>query len=76
MPSVELEYITARCKFFNDEKGFGFIELPGGGLDIFVHVKELRRCGIDRNLEVGERVKFRTSKGPKGCIAVDISLLG
>jgi cold shock protein len=68
-------YLVGLVKWFNNQKAFGFIELPGGGLDIFVHANQLRRSGIDRVLHEGERVKFRTSKGPKGSFAVDISLI-
>lgn len=73
--SQVIEYITGRVKFFNNEKAYGFIELPGGGLDVFVHANQLRRSGIDRGLNQGEKVKFRTSKGDKGCYAVDISFV-
>ena len=69
------EFITGRCKWFDDKKAFGFIELPGGGLDVFVHANQLRRSGIDRCLKEGETVKFRTSKGPKGSFAVDITII-
>ena len=68
-------YIIGRCKWFNTQKAFGFIELPGGGLDVFVHANQLRKSGIDRVLHEGETVKFRTSKGPKGSFAVDISIV-
>jgi CspA family cold shock protein len=74
VPEVE-GYLTGVCKWFNNQKAFGFIELPGGGLDVFVHANQLRKSGIDRVLYEGEKVKFRTSKGPKGSFAVDISLI-
>jgi len=76
MSSVETDdHIQGRVKWFNTQKAFGFIELPGGGLDVFVHANQLRRSGIDRVLREGETVKFRTSKGPKGSFAVDISIV-
>lgn len=68
-------FVFGSVKWFNNKKAFGFIELPGGGLDIFVHANQLRKSGIDRVLHEGEKVKFRTSKGPKGSFAVDISLI-
>jgi cold shock protein len=68
-------YLIGTVKWFNNAKAFGFIELPGGGLDVFVHANQLRKSGIDRVLEQGELVRFQTSKGPKGSFAVDISIL-
>ena len=68
-------YLDGVVKWFNIKKAFGFIELPGGGLDVFVHANQLRRSGIDRALCEGEKVKFRTSKGPKGSFAIDISII-
>jgi CspA family cold shock protein len=68
-------YIIGRVKWFNNQKAFGFIELPGGGLDVFVHANQLRKSGIDRVLLQGELVKFETSKGPKGSFAVNISII-
>ena len=68
-------FIVSKVRWFDNEKAYGFIELPGGGLDIFVHLNQLKSSGIDRSLEPGEKVKFRTSKGPKGCFAVDISII-
>lgn len=73
LPEEEL-YVIGTCKFFNTEKGYGFIELPGGGIDVFVHANQLRKSGIERPLNQGERVKFRTDKGPKGCFAVDVEV--
>lgn len=66
---------TSRVKWFDNKKAFGFIELPGGGLDVFVHANQLRKSGITRVLKEGETVRFRTSKGPKGCFATDISIV-
>ncbi len=66
--------VIGKVKWFNKDKGFGFIQLPGGGLDIFVHANQLRKSGIERELLEGESVRFSTSKGPKGSFAVNISL--
>jgi len=51
-------------KFFNDDKGFGFIAPEGGSQDVFVHVSELRRSGIE-TLEEGQRVSFDVKMDPK-----------
>ena len=58
-------------KFFNDQKGFGFIAPDGGGTDVFVHVSALERCGI-RSLSDGQKVQFTSAVDPrKGKEAVD-----
>lgn len=62
-------------KFFNTQKGFGFIAPEGGGNDVFVHVSELQRSGLD-GLNEGDRVTFETKMDPKKGKpnAVDIKL--
>lgn len=69
------EYVDGQCKWFNHDKGFGFLQLPNGGLDVFVHANQLRKSGIERSLVEGERVRFQVSKGPRGAFAMNISLL-
>lgn len=69
------EFVTGSCKWFNVDKGYGFIALPGGGVDIFVHAKQLKASGIERALVEGEKVKFSTSKGPKGAFATNIEVI-
>lgn len=69
------QYLGGVCKWFNKTKGFGFIQLPEGGLDVFVHANQLRKSGIGRALEEGEKVKFILSTGPKGSFATNISLI-
>ncbi len=66
--------IEGKVKWFNGDKGFGFIEI-GGGIDVFVHANQLRKSGIDRPLLEGEKLRFSTDKGPKGNFAVNISLV-
>ena len=51
-------------KWFNGEKGYGFIAQDGGS-DVFVHYSEIQGAGF-RNLEEGQRVEFETTQGPKG----------
>ena len=46
-------------KFYNDQKGFGFIEPEGGAQDVFVHATALERSGIS-GLSEGQKVKFDT----------------
>jgi CspA family cold shock protein len=50
---------TGTVKFFNNQKGFGFIQPDGGGPDVFVHVTALERSGI-RSLAEGQKVSFDT----------------
>ncbi len=54
-------------KWFNAEKGYGFIAVDGGGPndDVFVHYTAIETTGF-RTLEEGQRVEFDTTQGPKG----------
>ena len=52
-------------KWFNAEKGFGFIAQDGGEGDVFVHYSEIEGRGF-RTLEENQRVEFESSQGPKG----------
>jgi CspA family cold shock protein len=52
-------------KWFNAEKGFGFIAPDGGGADVFVHHTAIEREGY-RTLDENQRVEFGTTQGPKG----------
>ena len=69
--------MTAReqgvVKWFNDTKGFGFIQRNGGD-DVFVHFRAIRSDG-HRSLRDGQRVEFTVVKGQKGFQAEDVSTL-
>ena len=52
-------------KWFNAEKGFGFIEQDGGGADVFVHFSAIAMEGY-RSLDENQRVEFEITQGPKG----------
>jgi CspA family cold shock protein len=52
-------------KWFNAEKGFGFIEQDGGGADVFVHYSAIATDGF-RTLDEGQRVEFEIGQGQKG----------
>jgi CspA family cold shock protein len=52
-------------KWFNGEKGFGFIQQDGGGADVFVHYSAIDGGGY-RSLEEGQRVDFEITQGQKG----------
>ena len=52
-------------KWFNAEKGFGFIAQDGGGADVFVHYSNIASDGY-RSLDEGQRVEFEVTQGQKG----------
>ena len=52
-------------KWFNAEKGFGFIAQDGGGPDVFVHYSAIDAAGF-RTLEENQRVEFNVTQGQKG----------
>lgn len=61
-------------KWFNGEKGFGFIAPDGGAEDVFVHYSEIQSGGF-RTLEENQRVKFDITPGAKGPQAVGVTAL-
>ena len=58
-------------KWFNDSKGFGFIEQEGGGEDVFVHHSAIVSDGY-RTLREGQQVEFEISKEAKGLRAAEV----
>ncbi len=58
-------------KWFNDAKGFGFIEPEGGGDDVFAHFSAIQMEGF-RTLKQGSRVSYELVQGPKGQLAQNI----
>ncbi len=58
-------------KWFNDAKGFGFIEPDGGGTDVFAHFSAVQMEGF-RTLKQGSRVSYEVVQGPKGDLAQNI----
>ncbi|HZK48408.1 MAG TPA: cold-shock protein [Thermoleophilia bacterium] len=65
---------TGKVKWFNDSKGYGFIERTEGE-DVFVHFSAVTGDGF-RTLTEGEAVNFEVVEGPKGLQAANVSRLG
>lgn len=60
-------------KWFNDSKGFGFIEQENG-TDVFVHFSAINGTGF-KSLKEGDRVTFEVEQGPKGPAAVNVTVV-
>jgi len=68
------EQYTGTVKWFNSEKGFGFIQFDNGQKDIFVHFSEVKKEGYGRvSLEDGQKVSFEIGEGPKGEVAKNVT---
>ena len=59
---------TGTVKFFNEEKGFGFIVPDEGGKDVFVH-----KSNVDGNIREDDKVQFEVEEGPRGLNAINVS---
>lgn len=63
---------TGTVKWFNDQKGYGFIARDEGGGDIFVHHSAIQMQGY-RSLTEGQRVEFTMEEGAKGLAAANVT---
>jgi CspA family cold shock protein len=61
---------TGKVKWFNDAKGYGFIEQEGGG-DVFVHFSQINMDGY-KSLAEGQQVQFELKEGDKGLHAENV----
>ena len=66
---------TGKVKWFNDQKGFGFIAPEDGGADLFIHFSNISGNGY-RNLEEGQKVEFEAQQGKKGMEATNVTVIG
>jgi CspA family cold shock protein len=62
-----------RVKWFNEQKGFGFISRDSGN-DVFVHFSAIKSDGF-KSLNEGDEVEFETSQGPKGLQATNVVVM-
>jgi CspA family cold shock protein len=63
----------ARVKWFDKQKGFGFVNVFGNSEDVFVHMETVRRCGF-QDLSSGEGMAVRTFRGPRGLMVAELRL--
>jgi CspA family cold shock protein len=66
-----MEKETGTVKWFNDQKGYGFIERESGQSDVFVHHSAIEGDGF-KTLNEGDRVEFSITQGNKGPAAADV----
>jgi CspA family cold shock protein len=69
-----MDMAVGTVKWFNDAKGFGFIQPEGGGADVFAHFSAVQMDGF-RTLKQGSRVYYDRVQGPKGDLAQNIRTL-
>ncbi|MBE7215200.1 cold-shock protein [Shewanella eurypsychrophilus] len=66
--------ITGTVKWFNEDKGFGFLTQDNGGADVFVHFRAIASEGF-KTLDEGQKVTFEVEQGPKGLQASNVIAL-
>ena len=69
-----LNMSTGKVKWFNNEKGYGFIQIDGSDRDIFAHYTNIAGHGF-RSLEEGQKVEFEIGEGKRGQQAENILVL-
>ncbi|MDO6580614.1 cold-shock protein [Photobacterium sp. 2_MG-2023] len=65
---------TGTVKWFNEEKGFGFITQDNGGADVFVHFRAIAGDGF-KTLQEGQKVQYEVEQGQKGLQAANVERL-
>lgn len=66
---------TGHVKWFNDDKGYGFISRDNGQDDVFVHFRSINSGAGRKTLQEGQQVQFVVSKGPKGLQAENVTAI-
>jgi len=70
------ELVNGTVKWFNSEKGFGFIQQDNGGKDVFVHYRQINNSGYGRvSLDEGQKVTFEVAESDKGLQAENVTAL-
>ncbi len=70
------DIVNGTVKWFNSEKGYGFIEQDNGGKDVFVHFRQINNPGYGRvSLDEGQKVTFSIGEGQKGPQAENVTPL-
>jgi CspA family cold shock protein len=67
----QLEFLlmaTGTVKWFNAQKGYGFIQPTSGGADVFVHISAVERAGMD-GLNEGQKVSYELEQGQRGRVS-------
>jgi cold shock protein len=76
-PMCQSEFLhmaTGTVKWFNAQKGYGFIQPESGGADVFVHISAVERAGMD-DLREGQRLNYELEQGQRGRVsAVNLRL--
>jgi CspA family cold shock protein len=67
-----MQMATGTVKWFNAEKGFGFITQDDGGADVFVHFSAIEGGGY-KSLDENDKVTFEVTQGPKGAQASNVT---
>jgi CspA family cold shock protein len=70
---LQEENMFGKVKWFNADKGFGFIEQEGGGGDVFVHFSAIQAKGY-KSLSEGQRVQFDVHQGDRGPEAANVTI--
>ena len=69
-----MERLTGRVKWFNSQKGFGFIVPDNGSKDIFVHYSAIKSDGY-KSLKEGQKVEFEVEQSDKGEKAINVTII-